>query len=299
MKLLAITLIGSELLAFSTPATAAVNIDYVAVGNAGNAADITGYGDVAHDYRISKYEVTIGQYTEFLAAKAITDSHELYNSGMEAAGITRNGTSGSYTYNVSSGYANRPVGYVSWFDAARFVNWLSNGQGNGDTETGSYTLDGATSGIVIVNSGATIFLPSENEWYKAAYYDPTLNGGSGGYWLYPTQSNTISTADANYGMAVGATTDVGTYGPSSFYGTFDQAGNVREWNDAVISEANRGLRGSSWNSSAAGSLSSNRLYDAPANGWSNLGFRVVSIPEPSALVFTILFSGLMLTRRKR
>ncbi len=88
-----------------------------------------------------------------------------------------------------------------------------------------------------------VWIPSENEWYKAAYY----NGGTSTYSLYPNGQNTITTADANYGTSVGVSTDVGSYsGDPSSYGTFDQGGNVWEWNDAVIAGASRGLRGGSW-----------------------------------------------------
>lgn len=80
------------------------------------------------------------------------------------AGITRSGSSGSYTYSVLTGAGNRPIAYVSWFNAARFCNWLQNGQGSGSTETGAYTLAGAMSGIILKNGGATCYIPSESEW---------------------------------------------------------------------------------------------------------------------------------------
>jgi formylglycine-generating enzyme len=163
------------------PVLAIVTIDYVTVGHAGNVADSSLYGAVAYDYEISKHETTISQYAEFLNAKAQTDAFGLYNTGMgtdfNVAGITRSGSSGSYNYAVISGSGNRPITYVSWFDAARFSNWLHNGQGNGDTETGAYTLSGAMSGIFAKNGGDSVGLPSENEWYKAAYYDPTPRRG--------------------------------------------------------------------------------------------------------------------------
>jgi formylglycine-generating enzyme required for sulfatase activity len=137
-------------------------------------------------------------------------------------------------------------------------------------ETGAYTLSGNT-GIVTVNPGTTVYLPSENEWYKAAYY----NGGTSAYSLYPNGQNTITTADANYWPGVGASTDVGSYGgdPSS-YGTFDQGGNVWEMNDAVISGAYRGLRGGSWNNNDNNLQSSNRNNNNPSNENNNIGFRV-------------------------
>jgi len=222
---------------FVTQVSAVVTIDYVTVGNAGNAADTGGYGAVGYAYNIGKYEVTNSQYADFLNAKARTDTYSLYNTNMSSYGIARTGSSGSYTYSVTGGLDNRPVVYVSWFDAARFTNWLGNGQGSGDMETGAYTLSGNT-GIITVNPGATVYIPSEDEWYKAAYY----NGATSAYSLYPNGQNTITTADANY--ASSGSTNVGSYGgaPSS-YGTFDQGGNVWEWNDAVISGTLRGLRG--------------------------------------------------------
>ena len=138
---------------------------------------------------------------------ATTDTYGLYSSGMavvgggwHGCGIIQSGSSGSYSYSVTGSYSQPtcPVYDVSWGDAARFCNWLQNGQptgaeGAGTTETGAYTLNGATTNAALMavtrNAGATYFIPSENEWYKAAYYDPNKPGGAG-YWTYPTQSNT-------------------------------------------------------------------------------------------------------------
>lgn len=311
-------------IALSTPAFAVVTIDYVTVGNAGNAADFaTGslYGAVAAAYQIGKNEVTISQYAEFLNNAAQTDSNGLWNSSMgtdpNIAGITRAGSSGSFSYSVT-GSGLRPITFVSWYDAARFTNWLHNGQGNGSTETGAYTLTGNT-GIITKNVGATVWLPSESEWYKAAYYDPNKGGvGVGGYWAEATQSDTVTgnsigaANSANYfdGDYVGsgtssfpagnALTEVGAYGANSdsAYGTNDQAGNVWEWNDAV-SGSSRGLRSGSWSDTSNFLPASSREPDMPTFEHSSVGFRVASVPEPSALLLTMIAASVSLTRRRR
>lgn len=159
---------------------------------------------------MEKYEVTISQYATFLNAVAATNPYNLYNASMatdlNVAGISRSGSSGSFSYPVI-GNGNRPISYVSWFDAARFANWVNNGATNGaSTETGAYTLNGVSSGIITKNAGETWWIPSENEWYKAAYYKG--GGTNAGYLDYPTQSdvapgNTIGGASnqANYPYA--------------------------------------------------------------------------------------------------
>ena len=286
-----------------------VTIDTVTVGDAGNAADTTGYGAVADVFALGKYEVTIEQYTAFLNAVAATDPYSLYSpsmgSNLNVAGISRAGSDGSYTYSVISnnfGYSgNRPITFVSWFDAARFANWMNNGATNGaSTETGAYTLNGATSGIFTVNPGATWFLPSEDQWYKAAYYKG--GGTNAGYWVYPTQSdaapgNNIGGAanQANYFTDVFAVTQSESYSKgqnylteagvfsnsAGAYGTFDQAGNVWEWNDAVIGSS-RGLRGGEWDYYVNGLQSSFRFFNVPYTESENVGFRVAGLSNDQA-----------------
>jgi formylglycine-generating enzyme required for sulfatase activity len=281
--------------ALFTSASATVTMDWVSIGNANNAADTTSYGAVDHAYRIGKYEVTNAQYGAFLNAKGASNSGAIYNSGMTGTGITQTGSSGNFSYSVTSGFENKPVVYVSWFDAARFANWMMNGQGSGDMETGAYTLNGATSGMITANIGAQVYLPSEDEWYKAAYY----SAANTSYSLYPNGQNTITKADANYDFFVGST-DVGSYsGDGSTYGTFDQGGNVWEWNDAVISDSSRGLRGGSFIDGEGTLRASLRNNIDPTNENYNLGFRVASVPEPTSLLLTMLAGGVMLARRKR
>lgn len=309
-----------------TPALAVVNIVWVPVGNAGNAADpSTGYGSVGYAYQIGKYEVTNAQYTEFLNAADPTgaNANGIYNSFMGSAalgGINFNsGATDGSKYTIRTSMGDKPVNFVSWYDSARFTNWLHNGQGNGSTETGAYTLNGNT-GLITKNVGATVWLPSENEWYKAAYYDPTPGAGGGdNYWTYATQSNsapTVGTANAtgdisNPGANVanylygadwnsqnGNVTTVGSAAADNYFGTADQNGNVWEWNDAVI-DSLRELRGGSLNGNSSFLASSSRASALPANEWNFVGFRVASVPEPSAVLLTCFAVAELLTRRRR
>ena len=292
----------------------AVVIDTILVGDMGNQADTRyatpGYGSVGYAYRIGKYEVTIAQYADFLNNKARSDPYGLCDSS--TAGIVRTGVSGGYVYNVSAGWENRPVNHVSYWDAARFANWLGNGQGDGDTETGAYTLNGYTGadgGWIQRNPSAVWCLPSEDEWYKAAYYK---GGGTGsGYWDFPTQSDTAPSNvgwdgytdpgnHANYyvygtGYTIGAPyyrTNVGEFENSaSAYGTFDQGGNVWEWNEALWPSPYRVTRGGDFDKIANALSAAQRYNTNPASDFSTLGFRVAAVPEPSSLI--ALGSGIL------
>jgi len=299
-----------------------VTIDTVTVGDAGNAADTTGYGAVAYNYAIGKYEVTIGQYAAFLNSVATTNTSsfivDLYNTNMSENGsigpsIGRSGSIGNFVYAVTGTSSNLPVTAVSWFDAARFANWMNNGATNGaSTENGAYALNGATNGIFLREPTSTWRIPSIDEWYKAAYY----KGGNtnAGYWLYPTASDSTPTPEpnppggsnsANYSAirpAPERRADVGSYTLSaSPAGTFDQAGNVGEWNDAVF-DGKRGVFGGNYLSPAwrLESLQSPYGY-LPEEEWANYGFRLATVPEPStyALLGMSAAGALWLSRRRR
>ena len=322
--------------ALITSASASITMDWVNVGYAGNAADTTGRGAVAHDYQIGKYEVTNAQYAAFLNAADPTgaNANGIYDGNM---GNPPNGRGGiTYTAGAASGakytlrtnMGDKPVNSVSWYSAARFTNWMNNGQGSGSTETGAYTLSGNT-GIITKNVGAAVYLPSADEWYKAAYYDPTPGAGGGdNYWLYATQSNTAPTSAtvdtignitnpganvANYNNGAdwnvfngrvenGNVTTVGSAVANNFFGTADQGGNVQEWDGTSIFGSYR-ISGGSFKSSAEQLAATSGAFSDPTFQDDYVGFRVATrigaIPEPTSLLLTMLAGGVMLARRKR
>jgi formylglycine-generating enzyme len=247
-------------------AVQAITVDFVTVANTGNAAYTNGsgsFGAVNYVYQIGKYEITAGQYKDFLNAVAVSDTYNLYNTSMNSGafpcGIQRTGSPGSYAYSVAPDWANRPVTYVSWGEAARFANWLQHGQLGGaedstTTEDGAYYLNGATTTTALTSvtrkTGALYWVPTRNEWFKAAFYDPQKQPGVAGYWTYTTRSddpnvpsNVVVTPDpgnsANFKSSTSGLytlgspyyrTEVGEFENSaSAYGTYDQGGNIMEW----------------------------------------------------------------------
>ncbi len=328
-------------------AHAVVTFDWATVGDVGNEPDTlamtkgvtadgtTGYGSVGYTYRISKTHVTNSQYAEFLNAVDPdgTNSLALYDDRMEVwynpvsfepgpaytGGINFDqAASAGSKYSVKSGQANYPATWINWDSGARFVNWLHNGQGSGDTENGVYDMSiprSTIAGPLPRQAGATVFIPSEDEFYKAAYYDPSKDG-TGGYWEYGIQSNTApisggppgGVTTANYATAAGMSgsngdiywqngstfdqsldylTDVGAYTTAtSYYGLLDADGLIYQWTEGVKVLSATGAdfpayRGGSWYDSSARSGAAFRaLYsfrDVPSYAW--FGLRVASLPE--------------------
>ncbi|MBU0719139.1 MAG: SUMF1/EgtB/PvdO family nonheme iron enzyme [Planctomycetes bacterium] len=330
-------------------AKAGVVIETVTVGNPGNAGELSGEGAggmgldricgaVDYVYNIDKFEITAGQYTEFLNAVAAVDTYGLYDEHMGdpltedvwGCNIQRGGTSGSYTYSVASDWGNRPVNYVSWGDAARFANWLHNGQPTGaqvlgTTEDGSYLLNGATSNegltAVMREEGATWVIPSEDEWHKAAYHKN--DGVTGEYFDFPTSSDSVPANDlvepsdpgnnatfydAQWPDPVGWTigspyyrTEAGAHENSeSPYGTLDQGGNVWEWNESVFYGWARGIRGGSFSFDDITLDGATRVQwvGSGLEGY-DLGFRVAYISEPATLALLALGGVTILGKKRR
>ena len=308
---------------------------WVTVGNPGNARDtrygtFPRFGAVAYTFNIGKFEVTAGQYTAFLNAVAKTDTYGLYDAKMAdtaigsfGCNIKRTGSSGAYDYSVDADWANRPVNFVSWGDAARFANWLTNGQSTGaqngsTTEDGSYYLNGAITDADLLavtrKANAKYVIPTEDEWYKAAYHKN--DGVTGNYFDYPTGSNSVPNNDlispdpgntANFNanwpddLTIGSPyyrTEVGEFENSeSPYGTFDQGGNVWEFNEAIIISY-RGLRGGPFSNVDDYMHAAIRNSYGSTSGHDAIGFRVSEVPEPATLSLLAL-GGLLALRRRR
>lgn len=302
-----------------------VDIDFVTVGNPGNLPDpLTGSGAVDYIYQIGKTEVSNLQYVEFLNKVDPTGANELllYRDTMTShplGGIILDldAPEGQRFYPKEE-RAQNPANWLSFYDVIRFANWMHNGQGDGDTETGAYTLLGnrpiPTNGDEITrNPGARVFIPSEDEWYKAAYHKN--DGATDNYWKYPFPTDELPVSDQppgsdapnpaftgnfrlndgndatpyNDGYAVTASpdfdyhtnymTDVGAYtSSSSAYGTFDQAGNVYEWAEDFRDEQYRGLWGGSFNNGLGIISSTPPIKPRFAyQGGDLMGFRVAAI----------------------
>jgi len=252
-----------------------IGMDFVTIGNAGNGTDpATGnlYGAVSSNYRIGKYEVTAAQWQTINTAAGIGDSG--YWSG------------------------NQPTAAISWYDAAQFCNYLT----SGNKYSGAYKFDISGNFQVIdrVSSistyGTTYVIPTEDEWYKAAYFKSNASGYS--TFANGTDTAPVAGVNSNYNMAIGSPWNI-TNGTVEQNGTFDMMGNVWEWNETLIDGSNRGVRGGSFLYYDYFLRSSNRTtYVPPYYVLDDVGFRVASVPEPCSIAL-LLIGGLALRNRKR
>ncbi|MCF7954604.1 MAG: SUMF1/EgtB/PvdO family nonheme iron enzyme [Phycisphaerae bacterium] len=258
------------------------DIDFVTIS--GDTNPTGGYGIVNNDYRMGMYEITNDQYAKFAS-----------NSNVYWTG------------------ADVPSNRVSWFEAAKFVNYLNTSTGHqaaykfvkisineDETMTVWDVIDsGYDASNPFRNSNAKYFMPTEDEWVKAAYW----NGTS--LQTYATTDGSVPTAgvDTNYDAAVGQPWNVGS-GSEELNGTYDMMGNLYEWMESNYSGnfdtgSFRGFRGGSFYFSGLYLSSSTRDGSSPSYESIGVGFRVASVvPEPCSLVLLGL-GGLMLRNRKR
>ena len=279
-------------------------LDFVPIGNAGNGNDAgagggsysSPYGGVAYDYRMGVNEISQAAIDKAVAGGL---------TGMPA---------GSWT-------GNQPSASINWYQAAAFTNWLNTSTGH----AAAYQLNAELNALTLWSSGdawqvggenlyrnkdAYYFLTSENEWYKAAYQQN--DGVTANYWDYATASNSMPTAvgsgtgvgTAVYNEVASVPASVFTDGGLSPYGTMGQGGNVYEWTESAYdginnsSSASRGIRGGDWGGTGNFLRSSSRGHYAPSYSSGYVGFRVASVPEPSAAVLMISAGVLGLARRR-
>jgi formylglycine-generating enzyme len=281
-------------------------LDFVNIGNAGNTDDLgaggglysSPYGGVPYAYRMGTYEISQDAITKAAASGVLHLGGGAWSATQSAANMT-------------------------WFQAAAFVNWLNTSTGRPaayQLDTGNTTLTLWSSGQawqaggenLYRNKDAYYFLPSENEWYKAAYHQNT--GVNADYWDYATGSNTAPTAVASgttagtavYNFPNSSPAAVNNDGGLSAYGTMGQNGNVYEWAESAYdginnsSSEDREIRGGAWNFPEGYLRSSDRYVSfAPSSSANNVGFRVASVPEPTSTVLMISAGLLALARRRR
>ena len=268
----------------------------VPVGEEFNLGDDTNgnRGAVVYEYQIGTYEITNAEYQAFLNVVAKTDSfYGLYNTQMGSAangGIMRSGQNGNFIYTVKPGFAKKPVNFVNIYNAMRFCNWLHNGaQPNGDTEAGAYRLLGNIPADTVKlrrNASARYFIPTEDEWYKAAFYDPSPIGmPTASFWSYATKSDSASAA-MNFGGSYLGPMDIDALPYPSFFKTYGQSGNVAEWLETVVG-ITRVVRGGHYSSNAEGVSSLGKLELDPLTTVANIGFRVAAAPGVASPLETV------------
>jgi hypothetical protein len=265
----------------------AFSIDFVTIGNPNNPADTTGTpipaGSVSYTYNLSKYEISREMIDKANAGGGL---------GITLADLSTMGGNGTL----------RPASGLSWYEAAKFVNYLNVSSGsnaaykfdsNGNFQLWSVNDLGYDSNNLYRNSLATFWLPSTDEWYKGAYSSVS------GAW-----SNSLS---GRYGLGISSgpvdTTDAGG---QTAWGTIGQGGNVWEWLETASDGSNnsttelRDQRGGSWFSQANAVNSSVRVEQNPfVEGEYNTGFRVASVPEPSSISLLGLGVVIVAIRRRR
>ncbi len=286
----ALAAVGTQADSFGSGANA-FTLDFVNIGYAGNAGDTANTvnganpGAVGYNYQMGMHEVTINQFAKARAADSrIGDGDE-----------------NPYAIGVN-GAASR----TSWHEGAKFSNWLT----TGDAYTGAYQFDGVGT-LTNVNRAAAVsvygtvyVLPTEDEWYKAAY----LKADGSAYTLYATGDSIPGVeTDANYGGSGGTYStpwNVGT-GNAENNGTFDMNGNVWEWNESASDGTldnmteSRVVRGGSFVTNESLLRSSLRGSNNPSSEFNGIGFRVAAIPEPSSIAMVGIVSGLGLFIRRR
>jgi formylglycine-generating enzyme required for sulfatase activity len=260
---------------------------------------LSDYTDPGYNYRMGVFEITNNQWSKFEASLGIPVM------GNPASAYDED------TYWVGTSV---PTNEVSWYEAAQFANWLNTSTGHhaaynftGTPGTSDYAFalwspteaDGGTN--LYRHKDAFYFLPTEDEWVKAAYW----NGVEIQTWATPSDAVPVQNVDANYDWEGPGPWTVGS-GIEELNGTFDMMGNLQEWMESPRDDASygaasvRGVRGGCYNLYGGIDIldSSIRNYTDPYHEEISFGFRVASeVPEPATMSLLALGGVAMLKRR--
>jgi formylglycine-generating enzyme required for sulfatase activity len=317
-------------------------VDFVHIGAVGNAPwtgsapspysnDTYGRGEVDYEYNIGRFEVTTAQWVEFFNAAFDRPANDrlpwLNPPTYWGAAPTTPTVAGGQRWMVPSGNEMRPVGNISWRMAAMYCNWLCNGKStdrnaflNGAYDVSTFGGTDHFTDQITHNANAQYWIPTWNEWLKAAHYDPNKNGpGQGDWWLYSdgTDQQLIpgppGVGQANYGWRDAAnsqwTVPLGAYPATrSPWGLLDVAGGTAEWTEGVLTGFQgvqyRVFEGSSWGSDSGFGIADSVFAlggaDAPGIDFLDLGFRIASaVPTPPQAAFVLTGSLILAARRRR
>ncbi|MBN2293001.1 MAG: SUMF1/EgtB/PvdO family nonheme iron enzyme [Pirellulales bacterium] len=278
------------------------SIDFVPISNSTNPS--SGYGIVDYDYRMGVFEITNDQWNKFTAS----------------LGVSVTGSQEGYSYSSYFTGTNVPTDNVSWYEAAQFINWLNTSTGHqaaykftGTQGTGDYTFamwessDAWGETNLYRHKDAYYFLPNEDEWFKAAYWNGTTiqdyttrpgdtlhqgDGVNGTGWNYYDTS--LPSGPWNVGS-----------GSEELNGTYDMMGNNREWVESpfIIQDYTlgswRGMRGGTWDNNSTYLVARASIYTPPTNESIRVGFRVASVPEPSTITLSLcVLASVAIIRRR-
>lgn len=271
-----------------------IDIAFVTIGNPGNTGDTggtPGCGAVGYNYRIGQHEVTNSQWGAFVAAAGAPTGNVVYGYAGDPY----------YPYDETAYWAgtNMPTTCVSWYEAAQFCNYLT----SGDKSKGAYLFSGDNTNpadflgidraLAVASFGTVYVIPTEDEWYKAAYYTGSA------YSIYANGTNTapIAGIDANYDFQ---NTPIGPWsvgsGTIEQNGTFDMTGNVFEWSETLTPDRARYVCGDTYATPVDNIGSAHRGLTNPSKEVSTIGFRVASVPEPTTLLL-LGMGGLLIRKR--
>lgn len=315
------------------------DFDWATIGAVGNSGldlgpddvYLRGRGSVGYRYRISKLEITTAQWMEFINTFHTQGDEYLrfgepLNWGAEID-PTYDGPGQRWRLRNVADAERLPVSAVTWREAAQYCNWLHNGKlssfdslatGAYDTSTwGGNARDGFTDEERHL-PGAKFWIPTLDEWIKAAYYDPNRNGpGEGGWWLHPNGPDTAlvsgwpveggqtSAGIETHGFPEEWNIPLGAYADMvSPWGLWDISGATDEWTESYRDEFQFGRV-------FLGSYAGATVWQYPDQAWTlegsgavnssnnSTGFRIASIPTPPTAAIAVVGIAVASLKRRR